>query len=134
MYCNSDFVTEQANGITITAYNELLEERAADNAFCWGYYLRIENNSKNKISLLGRKISVTDVTGQTVSVASEGFGGELPEIAPGEFFEFEDYATSKASAVLCGSCRIDDGTHQIRNIAMPVMSLIADGNEQRILN
>lgn len=134
MYCNSDFVTEQTNGIVITAYNELLDERAADNAFCWGYYLRIENNSENKISLLGHKISVTDARGCTVSVASEGFGGELPEIAPGEVFEFEDYATSKASAVLCGSCKIYDGTHQIRNIRMPVMSLIAGNDEQRILN
>ena len=38
---------------------------------------------------------------------SEGFGGELPELEPGEVFEFEDYATSKASAVLCGSCKIE---------------------------
>ena len=71
MYCNDDFATERDNGIVISVYNELLNEKAVGDEFCWGYYLRIENNSPDKISLLGRKISITDVKGRQVSVASE---------------------------------------------------------------
>ena len=120
MYCNDDFATERDNGIVISVYNELLNEKAVGDEFCWGYYLRIENNSPDKISLLGRKISITDVKGRQVSVASE-------------VFEFEDYATSKASAVLCGSCKIANGRHEIKDIRLPVLSLIANDNG-RVLN
>ena len=97
MYCNDDFATERDNGIVISVYNELLNEKAVGDEFCWGYYLRIENNS------------------------------------PGEVFEFEDYATSKASAVLCGSCKIANGRHEIKDIRLPVLSLIANDNG-RVLN
>ena len=46
MYCNDDFATERDNGIVISVYNELLNEKAVGDEFCWGYYLRIENNSQ----------------------------------------------------------------------------------------
>ena len=134
MYSTQDFETTQQGEIVISAYNELLQEKVAGDEFCWGFYLRIENNSQDKISLLGRNISITDIKGRSVSLNSEGFGGQLPELEPGEVFEFEDYANSKASAVLCGSCRIADSSHKIMNIEIPVLSLIANDNQQRILN
>lgn len=134
MFYDDDLAIEQNNGIVISAYNELLNERVAGDEFCWGYYLRIENNSSEKISLLGRKISVTDAKGCSVSVASEGFHGELPVLEPGEVFEFEDYATSKTSAVLCGSCKVAGENHKIRDVRLPVLSLIANDNKRRIYN
>lgn len=135
MYCNEDFYTAQHNGIIISAYQELLDEKAADGGFCWGYYLRIENNSNDRISLLGRKISVTDTKGRLVSVNFSGFNGETPELAPGEFFEFEDYTTSKTSAVLCGSCQIcEQKNRQLRDIELPILSLVANDNSERVLN
>lgn len=135
MFYNEDFLTAQEDGIVISAYQELLDEKALGGEYCWGYYLRIENNSNDNISLLGRNISVTDTSGRSVAVNYDGFNGEIPEIAPGEVFEFEDYATSKASAVLCGSCRIcGQKNHQPRNIKLPVLSLIANDNKNRVLN
>lgn len=134
MYVSQDFDTAQSGGIVISAYNELLQEKVAGDEFCWGFYLRIENNSENKISLLGRNISITDMKGRSVSLNCDGFGGQLPELEPGEVFEFEDYATSKTSAVLCGSCKIEDSSHKIINIDIPVLSLIANDNKQRIFN
>lgn len=55
MYCNDDFATERDNGIVISVYNELLNEKAVGDEFCWGYYLRIENNSPDKISYWAEK-------------------------------------------------------------------------------
>ena len=49
MYCNDDFATERDSGIVISVYNELLNEKAVGDEFCWGYYLRIENNSPDKL-------------------------------------------------------------------------------------
>lgn len=134
MYSTQDYETAQQGGIVISAYNELLQEKVAGDEFCWGFYLRIENNSHSKISLLGKNISITDTKGHSVSLKTEGFGGQLPELEPGEVFEFEDYATSKSSAVLCGSCKIADSSHKIMDVEIPVLSLIANDNQQRIFN
>ncbi len=134
MFYDDDFAIEQNDGIVISASNELLCEKAAGDEFCWGYYLRIENNSSDRISLLGHRISVTDNKGHSVSVACDGFKGELPVLEPGEVFEFEDYATSKTSAILCGSCKIADSRHRIRDIRLPVLSLIANDNWRQALN
>ncbi|MBO5440992.1 MAG: ApaG domain [Alphaproteobacteria bacterium] len=135
MYCNEDFYMAQEGGIVISAYPELLDEKAANGEFCWGYYLRIENNSDEKISLLGKSISVTDTKGNAVSAVYNGFNGQTPVLEPGEVFEFEDYATSKASAVLSGSCLVESKKNrQIKNIDLPVLSLIANDNAQRVLN
>ncbi len=135
MFIEENFSTAQEGGIVISAYQELLDERASNDEFCWGYYLRIENNSNDTISLLGKNISVTDLKGRAVSVAYNGFNGETPVLEPGEVFEFEDYATSKTSAVLCGSCRIANVRgKKIKDIHLPVLSLIANDNAQRVLN
>ena len=90
MYSTQDYETAQQGGIVISAYNELLQEKVAGDEFCWGFYLRIENNSHSKISLLGKNISITDIKGRSISLNTEGFGGQLPELEPGEVFEFED--------------------------------------------
>lgn len=135
MFFEEDFSTAQDGGIVISAYQELLDERASNDEFCWGYYLRIENNSEDTISLLGKNISVTDIKGHAVSMAYNGFNGETPVLAPGEVFEFEDYATSKTSAVLCGSCQIvSKKGKQIKEVRLPVLSLIANDNANRVLN
>lgn len=135
MFFEEGFSTAQEGGIVISAYQELLDERASNDEFCWGYYLRIENNSNDTISLLGKNISVTDLKGRAVSMAYDGFNGEAPVLEPGEVFEFEDYATSRTSAVLCGSCRIASAHNkQIRDIHLPVLSLIANDNAERVLN
>lgn len=135
MFLEEDFSTAQDGGIVISAYQELLDERASNDEFCWGYYLRIENNSNDTISLLGQNISVTDSRGRRVSVAYDGFNGEAPVLEPGEVFEFEDYATSRSSAVLCGSCLIaSEHNKQVKEVRLPVLSLIANDNAQRVLN
>lgn len=135
MFYEEDFLTAQDGGIVISAYQELLDEKASNDEFCWGYYLRIENNSDNTISLLGKNISITDMRGRAISMAYDGFNGQAPVLKPGEVFEFEDYATSRTSAVLCGSCRIvTENNKQIKDITLPVLSLIANDNIKRVLN
>ena len=135
MFFEDEFVTTNDNGIVISAYQELLNEKVADDEFCWGYYLRIENNSNSTINLLGKNISITDSKGRSVSVNYDGFNGEAPTLEPGEVFEFEDYATSKSSAVLYGCCRISsEENRRIKEIKIPALSLIANDNTQRVYN
>ena len=51
MYSTQDFGTTQQGEIVISAYNELLQEKVAGDEFCWGFYLRIENNSQEEKEL-----------------------------------------------------------------------------------
>ncbi len=135
MFCSDDFFMAQDSGIVISAYRELLDARISSDEYCWGYYLRIENNSDDTISLLGKDISVTDIKGHQMNVSYDGFNGEAPILKPGDFFEFEDYTTSPTNAVLCGSCRIlSNQNHQVRKVLIPVMDLVATGDAHRILN
>jgi uncharacterized protein affecting Mg2+/Co2+ transport len=135
MFLEDEFVSNNDNGIVISAYQELLNEKVAGDEFCWGYYLRIENNSNNTINLLGKSISITDSRGRSISVNYDGFNGEAPTLEPGEVFEFEDYATSKSSAVLYGCCKIScDSNNRIQEIKIPELSLIANDNSQRVYN
>lgn len=122
-----DFVTTQTDDIVISACPMLLEESLATQEFLWGYYLRIENNSANKIQLLGKNWNITDSFGNRFCDDSAGFKGELPELEPGEYFEFSSMTpVNSANAVFYGSCKIvEAGQKIIKEIKIPTFSLSA---------
>lgn len=118
-----DFVTLNTDDITVSACQSLAEE----DGFC-GYYLRIENNSAGTIQILSKDLNITDERGHHFGHTETGFNGEIPELNPGEYFEFEDcvpYDTS-GLAVLYGSCRIiKEETNQVTNVRIPALELYA---------
>ena len=120
---NFDFSVIQTGDVMVSAYPEQLDcddERRE----LWAYCLRIENNSDQCIRLLRRNFCITDSFGQNHYDLGEGFDGELPDLEPGECFEFEDTAIIDGrAAVLYGSCiaRKADGT--VFHIDIPRMQL-----------
>lgn len=120
---NFDFSVIQTGDVMVSAYPEQLD--FDDNRReLWAYCLRIENNSNQRIRLLRRNFCITDSFGQNHYDLSEGFNGEIPDLEPGECFEFEDTAVIDGrAAVLYGSCVAakDDGT--IFHIDIPLMQL-----------
>ena len=89
----------------VSACQELLEENESSQEL-WGYVLRIENNSDERIRLLAKDLCITDEKGNSRYLPSLGFNGELPDLEPGECFEFEDTAQlDGAAAVLYGYCK-----------------------------
>ena len=54
MFDEPEYITSQTDDIVISACPVLVEENRRTQAFLWGYYLRIENNSAKKIQLLGK--------------------------------------------------------------------------------
>ena len=119
--------------VIVSAYLELSDEAVADGSFCWDYSLRFENTSNDNIILLGKKLSVIEANGQETSVDYQGFKGQLPQLIPGDDFEDDGYVTSQTNAILKGSCTIQIG-NQIKNIALPMFSLIANDNTQQLFN
>ncbi len=129
-----DLVSLQTDGIVVSAGPVLMDEEA-ENRYMWGYYLCIENNTPKKIRLVGKDWNITDDKGNRYNDSSSGFKGELPELEPGEYFEYTSYAPLKAqNAVFYGSCKVQtEGT--AKNIKVPTFSLSAKRNmSDRILN
>ena len=134
MFEDLDFVTEKTGDIVVSACPTLIESSKEDDEFLWGYYLRIENNSDEKICLLGKNWNITDDKGNNFCDNSAGFKGELPELEPGEFFEFSSTTPlSSAHAVFYGSCKIIR-KKTVSEIKIPTFNLNADYNLFGILN
>ena len=129
-----DLISLQTDGIVVSAGPVLVVEEA-ENRYMWGYYLCIENNTAKKIRLVGKDWNITDDLGNRFNDSSVGFKGELPELEPGEYFEYTSYAPLQAkNAVFYGSCKVQtDGIS--RNVKVPTFSLSARGGlKNRILN
>jgi len=122
-----DLISLQTDGIVVSAGPVLVDEEA-ENRYMWGYYLCIENNTAKKIRLVGKDWNITDDKGNRYNDSSIGFKGELPELEPGEYFEYTSYAPLQArNAVFYGSCKVvADGVS--RNVKVPTFSLSAQRN------
>ena len=136
MFYEPEYVTSQTDDIVISACPMLVEEDCRAQEFLWGYFLRIENNSAKKIQLLGKNWSITDSLGNCFCDDSAGFKGELPELEPGECFEFSSMMPLNASdAVFYGSCQIQEaGQKTIKEIKIPTFSLSANSKQNVVLN
>ncbi|MFV0625836.1 MAG: ApaG domain [Alphaproteobacteria bacterium] len=111
-----DELFSSQEGIDISAYPVVLEE---DN-LC-GYYFCIENNSDQKIQLLGKNWNVTDAKGNIYNDSSEGFKGELPELEPGESFEYTDMMPLCSSEmVFYGVCHVRK-ENDVKEVKMPTL-------------
>ena len=63
MFEEFDYVTAESENIVISACPTLIESSTEESGFLWGYYLNIENNSDEKIQLLGKNWNITDDRG-----------------------------------------------------------------------
>ena len=129
----TDYVTAQTDNIVISACQAFLEE---DEENACGYYLRIENNSDDRIQILGKNFNITDDRGNSYYDNAPGFKGELPELEHGEYFEFSTSAPMfAAQAVLYGSFQImSERRNQIKSIKIPPVSLIGNAEVFTTLN
>ena len=133
MFDTDDMLTTKVDDITISAARELVEENSA-HQFVWGYYFCIENNSDKRISLLGKNWHITDDRGNSYSDNSAGFKGEIPDLEPGEMFEFSSTAPlNSANAVFYGSCKIKAANDEIKEIKIPTFELSV-GQKAQMMN
>lgn len=117
-----DYSTTQTGDIIVSACQELLEKNETKQEL-WGYVLRIENNSNERIRLTSKDVCITDEKGNNRYMPSFGFNGELPDLEPGECFEFEDTAQSYGSSVLYGYCKALTTKGKELKIKLPVLNL-----------
>lgn len=128
MLNNFDYSTMQTGDIMVSACQELLEENET-RCELWGYVLRIENNSDERIRLTTKDVCITDELGNSQHFSALGFNGELPDLEPGECFEFEDTAQlNGAAAVIYGYCKAVTTKGKELKIKLPVINLSSSKN------
>ncbi len=127
----AEYQVSQTDGIVVSACPVLVDEKPGSR-FMWGYYLCIENNTGHRIRLVGKDWRITDDQGNSYCDNSAGFKGELPELEPGEYFEFTSEAPlNSPHAVFYGSCKVlAEGQSKARDVKIPTFSLSA-GKERR---
>ncbi|MDR1693817.1 MAG: ApaG domain [Lactobacillaceae bacterium] len=129
---NKDYFFSQTDDISISACPMLVENLGA--ASVWGYYFCFENNSDKKIQLVGKNWNITDSLGNVFHDGSAGFKGELPELEPGEYFEFtSEVPLSSQEAVFYGSCKIILND-EVLDVKMPTFCMSGDKNSQVVYN
>ncbi len=130
----NELVVYQTEDVTISAGSELVEKGVQQ--FVWGYYFCIENTSNERIHLLGKNWNITDEKGNRFCDDSEGFKGEIPELEPGECFEFSSLAPiASPNAVFYGSCKIKkDSQCQAENVRIPTFSLSSGQKFSSMIN
>lgn len=127
-----DYVTLTTDNIAVSACQALLEE---DDGLC-AYLLKIENNSNDRIQILSKDLNLTDEKGNNRFAFEPTFNGEILELEPGEYFEFEDYMPlGEGSAVLYGTCRIiKEPSNLIEDIKIPALQIFSNKVSKFILN
>jgi len=124
VFDTDEMLTTEVDNITISAARELVEKNASRHQFVWGYYFCIENNSNKRVSLIGKNWHITDDKGNNYSDDSDGFKGEIPDLEPGEMFEFSSTAPlSSENAVFYGSCKIKAANDEVKEIKIPTFEM-----------
>lgn len=129
MIDNDEILVNTTDDIVVSAGPVLVDE-TSKNQFLWGYYLCIENNSPNKIHIVGKDWNITDGLGNRFNDSTVGFKGEIPELEPGECFEFTSTAPiNSPEAVFYGSCKImTEGQKQAKDVRIPTFLMAAKSN------
>lgn len=78
-------------------------EAPDDRRFQFNYFITIQNDSDQTVTVKGRKWVVTDSRNQTIVVEGEGVVGKYPILAPGESFSYNSYHVTGSDCVAQGA-------------------------------
>jgi ApaG protein len=66
-------------------------EAPPDRPYPFVYFITIDNQSPETVTIRGRKWVITDQLGQKIVVEGDGVVGEFPHLRPGERFSYNSY-------------------------------------------
>jgi len=86
-------------------------ESPPDKPFRFIYSITIRNDSKETLTIRGRKWVVREENGETTAVEGDGVVGEFPRLEPGESFSYNSTHIVASAAVAEGAYfgTTDDG-------------------------
>lgn len=78
-------------------------EAPAERPHPFVYFITIENQSDETITIKGRKWVVTDAEGGRIVVEGDGVVGKFPRLEPGEQFSYNSYHVIGSDSVAEGA-------------------------------
>ena len=78
-------------------------EAPPDRPYPFVYFITINNQSSETITIRGRKWVITDQLGQKIVVEGDGVVGEFPRLRPGERFSYNSYHAIGTDSVAEGA-------------------------------
>jgi ApaG protein len=87
-------------------------EAPPDRPYPFVYFITIDNQSTETVTIRGRKWVITDQAGQKIVVEGDGVVGEYPHLQPGERFSYNSYHVIGLDSVAEGAFigLTDEGT------------------------
>jgi ApaG protein len=78
-------------------------EAPPDRPYPFVYFITIDNQSEETVTIRGRKWVITDQLGQKIVVEGDGVVGEFPRLRPGERFSYNSYHVVGGNSVAEGA-------------------------------
>jgi ApaG protein len=78
-------------------------EAPPDRPYSYVYFITIDNQSSETVTIRGRKWVLTDASGEQMVVEGDGVVGECPRLQPGEQFSYNSYHVIGTDTVVEGS-------------------------------
>jgi ApaG protein len=78
-------------------------EAPSDRPYPFVYFITIENQSDETVTLKGRKWVVTDASGHKIVVEGDGVVGKFPRLGPGDHFSYNSYHVIGLNSVAEGA-------------------------------
>ena len=77
-------------------------EAPPDRPYPFSYFITIDNQSGETVTIRGRKWVITDQVGQKIVVEGDGVRGEYPRLRSGERFSYNSYHVIGSDSVAEG--------------------------------
>ena len=78
-------------------------EAPPERPYPFVYFITIDNQSSETVTIRGRKWVITDQLGQKIVVEGDGVVGEFPRLRPGERFSYQNYHVIGTDSVAEGA-------------------------------
>ena len=73
-------------------------ETPPDRPHAFAYFITIQNDSKETVTVKGRKWVIRNDAGEVTAVEGDGVVGEFPQLEPGEHFSYNSYHINNTPA------------------------------------
>ena len=131
-----DDYSSTTGGVTVSVRSFYLPEQSQpdDNAYVWGYRVRIANDGAETVQLLRRTWVITDARGRTQRVEGVGVVGQQPVLKPGASFEYTSGTPLGASSgFMTGAYQMQRvASGELFDVAIPSFSLDSPDRPTRL--
>jgi ApaG protein len=117
--------------ITVTVRPVYLDGQSdmIQKKFVFAYFIRIENNSMDRVQLLRRHWYIHQSSGKVEEVDGEGVVGKQPMLAPGEVHEYNSYCVLETfEGSMEGTYLMRRSNGEMFNVTIPRFVLRAAAN------